>query len=701
MNSKKAYKQLLAAAAVSALLGTSTAWAADTDVTATGSATPQQVTTQKTKEQIKAEQRREADATERAAIAKARGTVVPPSDTVYVDNSKLATEDKSVLNVAKGAGVNLEMQRADGEKQEVTPVEAKYVSALTEEAIKPYIGKPITSITVDSGYKNLDPQFAERLTQKIGVALSTEGTQQDIGSLGNTGIVSEVRPSFTAVPEGVKLDYKLVLNPIVNQVQFSGVTVYPEKELIDYMGVQPNTILNSIQVEERVRGLQAAYERDGYMLARVTGITVNERGTLDVSVMEGVVEKITVHGNVKTKPYVITREMNQKEGKPFNKYLVRRSIEKVYNLGYFENVDVRILPGTSPDKVILEVDVLERKTGTITLGAGYSQSDGFVGIVELGEENFRGTGDKIKVHWEFGGSGGNRNYQISYMRPWIDDKGTSLGATVFDRQNTYTDYDENGNSVSQYDRRSKGFNLSLGRQTNEFTRDYVTVETRKDDWSLGDDASGLNYGSSEIQTDTAGVQHNFVSENYIGNNFGRTNSVTWQRVYDSRDNAFDPSRGKRYAFTTQWAGHGLGGDFDFVKVSAEARAYKPLGNNQVLAFRARVGWIFGDAAYSQLFTVGGSDTLRGYEDDQFRGRHVYNASLEYRFPIVKKVSGVVFTDIGDAWDAPNVTWYHGGSQFNASVGAGLRVTTPIGPVRLDYGVGRNGGKFHFSFGGQF
>ena len=83
-----------------------------------------------------------------------------------------------------------------------------------------------------------------------------------------------------------------------------------------------------------------------------------------------------------------------------------------------------------------------------------------------------------------------------------------------------------------------------------------------------------------------------------------------------------------------------------------------LGAKNVLAFRARGGFIQGDAPYSQLFTLGGADSLRGYEDDQFRGKYMYNATLEFRFPIVKKVSGVLFTDIGDAWDAPNVTWYN-------------------------------------------
>ena len=106
--------------------------------------------------------------------------------------------------------------------------------------------------------------------------------------------------------------------------------------------------------------------------------------------------------------------------------------------------------------------------------------------------------------------------------------------------------------------------------------------------------------------------------------------------------------------------------------------------------------------YSDLFTLGGADTLRGFEDDEFRGDKMYAATVEYRYPIAKKIQGVIFTDAGAAWGGTeNVPWYHDNEDLHASVGLGFRITTPIGPIRLDYGVGDEGGKFHFSFGGKF
>ena len=103
-----------------------------------------------------------------------------------------------------------------------------------------------------------------------------------------------------------------------------------------------------------------------------------------------------------------------------------------------------------------------------------------------------------------------------------------------------------------------------------------------------------------------------------------------------------------------------------------------------------------------LFALGGSNTLRGYEDDQFKGKKMYAATLEYRFPIAKKVQGVLFTDGGSTWGIDNgqIPWYEDDDGFQWSCGVGLRLQTPIGPIRLDYGHGDKN-KFHFSFGTQF
>ena len=718
----KAYKSMLAASVLTAVMGTGSVFAAKVQVgytpdlnstTTTNAAATNDAATTQAVYNADATTTTTQDETD-AAILAARGdttvssdgTVVKGSDgTVTVNNAALKTDDKQVKMVSKTTGgTDLDKAAENGQTQAVTTVEAQYVSSASAETVNPYVGKLITGLSISGVTAQQQADLLPILTERVGDAVSVDGVFRDVTNLGNTGYFSEVNPVFTTVPEGVKLDFAVTVNPITTGVSFEGNTVYTSEVLTKFMDIQPGQVLNSVYLGQKVQGINAAYARDGYMLAHVDGIRVDDQGVLHVHIVEGIVEDIIPAGNKKTRDKVITREFVQKKGKPFNKFLVRRSVERVYNLGFFDDVNVRMLPGEQdPNNVIIEIDVLEHKTGTITLGAGYSESDGLMGIIEFGEDNFRGTGDKFKVHWEIGGKKKYKNYQISYLKPWIDSKGTSLGFSFFNREDEYTDYNEDGSEVAEYNKKSRGFNISFGRQTGEYTRDYLTLESRKDSYKWDDDdSSGYRYDRNAGQGQNwDNGSHNFAAENYVGNNFGRINSVTWQKVYDSRDNIYEPTRGRRISYTTQWAGHGLGGDFDFYKFTAEARMYKKLGAKNVLAFRARGGFIQGDAPYSQLFTLGGADSLRGYEDDQFRGKYMYNATLEFRFPIVKKVSGVLFTDIGDAWDAPNVTWYNSKKTFNYGVGAGVRVTTPIGPVKLDYGVGKHKNKFHFSFGTQF
>lgn len=578
-----------------------------------------------------------------------------------------------------------------------------YLSSNDDSAIEAQVGKTITSVDFEGIPEEVKAKLAPLIQSKPGSTVTVEGIRNDVASLGSIGVFSQIRPVFVSVPEGVKLTYQLVSNPVVKNVEFSGNTVFTSDYLKSIMQIPKDSVLNFVLVNQKLREIEDLYLKQGYMLVSIPNVQVSADGTLHIDISEGIVEDIVIVGNEKTKNYVITRELKLKKGKPFNKFLASRSMERLYNLGYFEDVNMKLLPGkTNEHDVIIEIDVIEQKTGIVTVGAGYSDADGTVGIIELGDTNFRGTGDKVNLHWEFGGAGDGKNYTLSYTRPWINDNGDSLGASIFNRIYKYDDYDANGDKVAEYDKRRKGWNLTWGHVSDEYRTNYFNFESSKESY---DDHDGFETGEvmdKYLAKNNITDYHDSDWYKVIMDNFGTTNSFTFTHVFDNRDNYFNASKGRRISFAAQWGGHGLGGDYDFYKFTAEGRFYKALGNGHILALRLMGGYIDGDVSYGNLFDLGGSGTLRGYEDDQFKGKKMYAATLEYRFPIAKKVQGVLFTDAGSTWgiDEGKIPWYTDDDSLNWSVGVGIRLQTPIGPIRLDYGHGdRN--KFNFSFGTQF
>lgn len=578
-----------------------------------------------------------------------------------------------------------------------------YLSSNDDSAIEAQVGKTITSVDFEGIPEEVKAKLAPLIQSKPGSTVTVEGIRNDVASLGSIGVFSQIRPVFVSVPEGVKLTYQLVSNPVVKNVEFSGNTVFTSDYLKSIMQIPKDSVLNFVLVNQKLREIEDLYLKQGYMLVSIPNVQVSADGTLHIDISEGIVEDIVIVGNEKTKNYVITRELKLKKGKPFNKFLASRSMERLYNLGYFEDVNMKLLPGkTNEHDVIIEIDVIEQKTGIVTVGAGYSDADGTVGIIELGDTNFRGTGDKVNLHWEFGGAGDGKNYTLSYTRPWINDNGDSLGASIFNRIYEYDDYDANGDKVAEYDKRRKGWNLTWGHVSDEYRTNYFNFESSKESY---DDHDGFETGEvmdKYLAKNNITDYHDSDWYKAIMDNFGTTNSFTFTHVFDNRDNYFNASKGRRISFAAQWGGHGLGGDYDFYKFTAEGRFYKALGNGHILALRLMGGYIDGDVSYGNLFDLGGSDTLRGYEDDQFKGKKMYAATLEYRFPIAKKVQGVLFTDAGSTWgiDEGKIPWYTDDDSLNWSGGVGIRLQTPIGPIRLDYGHGdRN--KFNFSFGTQF
>ena len=569
----------------------------------------------------------------------------------------------------------------------------------TQGELAPYLNKTLTKISIEGNEEIPAEEILKVTYSKPGLPLTEEGITRDLQAIYGMGWFYDLRPSFQVVPEGVQVTYHVQENPKFDHLVVTGNTKISTDKIRQIVSLPKGKIVNIRESSRKLGFVEEQYKRDGYILARITDVRFLPDGALAITINEGIVEDFKVKGNVKTKDKVILREIRLKKGEPFNSTLARRSMSRIQNLGFFEDVNMKLNPGRQPNAVEMEINVVEMNTGTFGIGAGYSDADGFVGMISIGDKNFRGTGDSISFRWEFGGED-NRNYEISYRKPWLDSKETSLGLTLYDLTNEYADYDRNGDEIARYDKKRVGQELTLGRPQGEFVRHFITLKHRDDKYKESiegyneqyyEDPWGHDYYKKMYGKDTTAAERR-------AENFGTTSSISYSRVYDSRDNIYDPHAGKRNSYTFEWAG--LGGDFKFEKISVDYRYYLPLQRKRVLAFDLAAGYAWGDMPLSQRFSVGGADTLRGYRDDQFRGNSMLRGTAEYRFPIRDKVQGVVFYDIGYAWDKRDQKNFDLG-LMESGYGIGLRVNSPLGPIKLDWGKGKQRSRFHFSFGGQF
>lgn len=612
-----------------------------------------------------------------------------------------------------------------GQQQREAEEAAKAAAREEQEALNidpnsplaPYAGKFITKQTIVGNKLVSSEEILEALKSKPGMRITEQRISDDLNNIFDMGYFYDVKPEFKVVPEGVQVTYRVMENPVYQGVKVKGNTVVSNGRVQQLFDLEKGKAANMKAINRKVQALEEEYRSNGYILARTTDVHLEEDGMLSVTVNEGLVEDFKVKGNKKTKDYVVTREMRLKKGQPFNSKLARRSMQRVYNLGFFEDVNVKLNPGKEPNSVVVQIDVVEQSTGTFGIGAGYSNADGFVGMVSIGDKNFRGIGDSINVRWEFGGED-NRNYDFSYVKPWLDHKETKLAVNLYDITNEYADYDEKAHEIARYDKKRRGQELTFSRRThNEYISNFVSIKNRQDIYKgeadgYEGDADQYYEGRLSPSKEKKWYPVAYKADGTVDvtktaqlrreENFGTTRSLSFGRVYDSRDNVYDPHEGKRISYSFEWAGL-MGGDFDFRKITAEWRYYVKAGHKNptnTWAWDLSAGYASGQMPLHQRFSMGGSDTLRGYEDDQFRGNSMLKATLEYRFPIVKKVQGVVFTDNGYAWDKRHEDAFDI-TKMKSSAGLGLRVNSPLGPIKLDYGFGDNGGKFHFSFGGQF
>ena len=546
------------------------------------------------------------------------------------------------------------------------------------------VGKTIMEIRIEGATEDVYNTALMSLSSKVGDALTIDGLSRDANNIYETGYFYDLYPTFEEIPEGVIVTYHVFTTPIISDIEITGNSKRESTDkLIKAMQLKPGDRLNRVSLQEDLANIKKVYVNDGYIMAKVHDMGMDEQGKISIQVNEGILEGYKVKGLKKTKEKVVIRELRTKVGEPLNKKDVVRSYNRLTNLNYFESIDIKPIPGVEPNACMLEIDITEKNTGAFGIGAGYSTSDGFIGMVSVGDNNFRGIGDSISVMYSISGSSTDaRGWMFSYRKPWLDKKETAGIIKVYDRTYRYNDYDTNGDLIEEMLRKAKGFEFGFSRPVSEYSTNGIYFKNSEDTYDTH--KSGLDRSTPAF----AG---------WRDKNFGLTRSITLSHTTDTRDNIMYPTGGHFVRLAAEFAG--FGGDFEYQKYTIDDSAYWKVGRNQIVAFRNSYGHSGSNLGEFNAFRIGGQGTLRGYKDDQFRGDSMYIGSLEFRFPLYNKVKGAIFTDWGATW---GTNWLPDDfNDFHASIGVGLMVETPVGPIRIDVGHGSQGNRVHFNVGASF
>jgi len=597
--------------------------------------------------------------------------------------------------------------------------------------------RQIAEIKIVGNERILNEAILAAVALKPGMAFSEQAVQEAKQAIESMGYFQPgVTVGTESVESGVRLVFNLAENPVVKEVKITGNTVVETEKLLSLMRTSVGNVLNTnTLLQQDVRAIENYYEDQGYAAYVTEEIGIDpETGALNIPITEIRIEAMRITGNKKTKDYVILREMQQKPGDVYNVKALFNDVQRVYDLGMFElegAVPYKTETGSDLGKVAITIPVKERKTGEVSVGFGYSSRQRLVGQARLSETNFRGRGQTVNLLWEQSGTRGS-SYEAGFFEPWLDSKHTSLGVNLYNKlifRFSSGVFGTSGSTVNDYDERRKGGSTTISRPFGRANRGFLTLRSE----------------SVTTNIENADLALGIISQD------ATVTSGTTRFTNDTRDSQLDPFGGSYNSYAVELGKARFEGDSStFSKYSLDFRRYFSKGGprrelnekRQRLAVRLMGGSLSGTVPFFEQYFIGGAETLRGFREDRFWGRNLFLASAEYRFPVAQSLTGVVFADYGDAWGAPeqfqkkpvpdtnpdgtimkdaggNVIYkrdtlgnlimtdliddfpQHTGFSPNLGYGIGIRVQTPLGPLRLDYGFSSEGSRAHFSIGHAF
>lgn len=497
-----------------------------------------------------------------------------------------------------------------------------------------------------------------------------------------TGWVSAARVTTEAVGNDVRLIVEVTPNPPIQAIEFVGNTVVSTKALLAAIPLKPGDVFNPDLARQSADAIKKAYADRGYTLTEVTDVTFTPEGVLRFTIQEPKISEIRFEGLHRTRERVARAMLTVKPGDVFNVHDVQLSLANLQRLQIFEEISVTPSAGTEPGTVVLTFNVKERRSGYVLLGGTYNEVGGLSGYVIFGDNNLLGTAQRLNVQVQ---AGANQIYQVDYFNPLLGGPRNSLGASIFSRD-TERQVVVGGTSDVEYLARRTGGTLTFYRQASPTTQLFSTLR------------------ATEIRA--LPDKNPNVPPIILGRSSVR--SLALGATRDTRLSPIYPVQGVFEQASIE--GAGLFGGSSFTKPSAEVRRYWSLGGAKgtrpprVLAARLLAGTSTGTPPFLDQYFLGGLDTLRGYEVDRFVGNNMLLASGEVRVPFTQSIQGVVFVDAGDAWGGRFAEALGDDADFTLRLGygAGLRIVSPLGLIRFDYGFNKDGGhQLHFGIGAAF
>lgn len=586
----------------------------------------------------------------------------------------------------------------------------------------------IVEVDVEGVEGRLEDIVFEATAVQPGRLTTRSRLQEDVNAIFATGFFSNVRVVPEDTPLGVRVTFVVEPNPVLEEVQVTTVPedaqtrVLPESVVDNIFSEQYGEILNLQELQTNIEELNQWYQENGYDLAQVVGSPeVSPDGVATLTVAEGVIEDIQVRifdeeGEPiagRTRDYIVTREVELEQGDVFRRDTARSDLERIFGLGIFEDASLSFTPGDDPRKVVLNFDVVEGNTGSIGAGAGVSSSSGVFGTVSYQERNLGGNNQNLSAEVQVGGR--TLLFNTRFVDPWIagDPNRTSYAVNLFRRRSISLIFDEGETDVDlpngddpRVVRTGGGVTFSRPLAPDPFTRASWTV------------SAGLGYERVQIEDDDGEISPFDEQGNPLAfDESGKDDLFVLEldAVRDRRNNPRQTTSGSVLRLGIDQSVPLGSGNILFNRVRGSYSYFIPVDftsfseeGGETLGFNIQAGTVLGDLPPYEAFSLGGTSSVRGYEQGGVgAGRSFLQATAEYRFPIFSIIGGALFVDVGtDLGTGDNVPGEPAedrgkpGSGFG--YGAGVRVQSPLGAIRVDFGVNDDGdSRIHFGIGERF